>query len=340
MRWQPGRGRRAGRALRSPVRFPGRPEWHDASVRSSSGERSLGGRRAKLRPLRSACRRRSGLVGSERLVACHQSASSRSRGATCRSRSERSSPFSMPTAIAYGGSLSSWAGHINDLAGAATQRRHPWRPPRVSRHDRAVGSRSARQATEGGQARLERRARQYVQDRLAGLVTSLLPARPWLARRCAGSAVDEIRSSGVGIAQARRAGSGRGLDVRALRRSVARERDQLAGGHGGESRIRSARFPARKTLEEFDWTFQRSVKKGHRAPPDPAPLPPGQGERGAARATGHREDPPRDRPGDPGLPGRAPGALRDRDRVGRPAPRCPAVAGSATSSVASVGRRW
>jgi DNA replication protein DnaC len=30
---------------------------------------------------------------------------------------------------------------------------------------------------------------------------------------------------------------------------------------GGESRIRSARFPAHKTLEEFDFTFQRSVKK-------------------------------------------------------------------------------
>jgi DNA replication protein DnaC len=31
--------------------------------------------------------------------------------------------------------------------------------------------------------------------------------------------------------------------------------------HGGESRIRAARFPARKTLEEFDFTFQRSVRK-------------------------------------------------------------------------------
>jgi DNA replication protein DnaC len=31
--------------------------------------------------------------------------------------------------------------------------------------------------------------------------------------------------------------------------------------HGGEARIRQARFPARKTLEEFDFTFQRSVKK-------------------------------------------------------------------------------
>jgi DNA replication protein DnaC len=31
--------------------------------------------------------------------------------------------------------------------------------------------------------------------------------------------------------------------------------------HGGEARIRAARFPARKTLEEFDFSFQRSVKK-------------------------------------------------------------------------------
>jgi DNA replication protein DnaC len=30
---------------------------------------------------------------------------------------------------------------------------------------------------------------------------------------------------------------------------------------GGRSRIRTARFPAHKTLEEFDFTFQRSVKK-------------------------------------------------------------------------------
>jgi len=31
--------------------------------------------------------------------------------------------------------------------------------------------------------------------------------------------------------------------------------------HGGEARIRSARFPSRKTLDEFDWSFQRSVKR-------------------------------------------------------------------------------
>jgi DNA replication protein DnaC len=36
---------------------------------------------------------------------------------------------------------------------------------------------------------------------------------------------------------------------------------QAREAHGGEGRIRSARFPARKTIEEFDFTFQRSVKK-------------------------------------------------------------------------------
>ena len=30
--------------------------------------------------------------------------------------------------------------------------------------------------------------------------------------------------------------------------------------HGGEARIKQARFPARKTLEEFDFSFQRSVQ--------------------------------------------------------------------------------
>jgi DNA replication protein DnaC len=33
------------------------------------------------------------------------------------------------------------------------------------------------------------------------------------------------------------------------------------GAHGGESRIKQARFPARKTLEEFDFSFQRSAQK-------------------------------------------------------------------------------
>ena len=44
--------------------------------------------------------------------------------------------------------------------------------------------------------------------------------------------------------------------VACLQREVAARES-----HGGEGRIRAARFPARKSLEEFDFSSQRSVKK-------------------------------------------------------------------------------
>ena len=43
--------------------------------------------------------------------------------------------------------------------------------------------------------------------------------------------------------------------------------------HGGQARIKAARFPAHKTLEEFDFAFQRSIKKTDVAAPRPARLP-------------------------------------------------------------------
>src|SRR6476660_5994354 len=53
--------------------------------------------------------------------------------------------------------------------------------------------------------------------------------------------------------------------------------------HGGDGRIRAARFPATKTLEEFDFTFQRSVKKTLDPAPRPTRLPPRPRERRVAR---------------------------------------------------------
>ena len=41
-----------------------------------------------------------------------------------------------------------------------------------------------------------------------------------------------------------------------LKREVASRQD-----HGGENRIRAARFPARKSLEDFDFDHQRSLKR-------------------------------------------------------------------------------
>ena len=37
--------------------------------------------------------------------------------------------------------------------------------------------------------------------------------------------------------------------------------------HGGQARIKAARFPARKTLEEFDFAFQASLRRETRAAP-------------------------------------------------------------------------
>jgi DNA replication protein DnaC len=57
--------------------------------------------------------------------------------------------------------------------------------------------------------------------------------------------------------------------------------------HGGQARIRQARFPARKTLEEFDFSFQRSVKKTVIEHLGPARFPARQGVHrrvGAARS--------------------------------------------------------
>ncbi|MBE2321110.1 ATP-binding protein [Solirubrobacter sp. CPCC 204708] len=43
--------------------------------------------------------------------------------------------------------------------------------------------------------------------------------------------------------------------------SVLRTEVDSRDSHGGQARVKAARFPARKTLEEFDFSFQRSIKQ-------------------------------------------------------------------------------
>jgi hypothetical protein len=88
--------------------------------------------------------------------------------------------------------------------------------------------------------------------------------------------------------------------------------------HGGEGRIKAARFPARKTLEEFDFTFQRSVKKTvieHLGQLDFLHARQNVILLGPPR---DRQDPFVDRAVDPRVPCRPTRAIRDRDRMGRP----------------------
>ena len=84
--------------------------------------------------------------------------------------------------------------------------------------------------------------------------------------------------------------------------------------HGGENRIKAARFPARKTLEEFDFTFQRSVRKTvieHLGQLDFC-----HAKENVVMLGPHRQDASGDRARDPRLPRRPAGPVRDRDRVG------------------------
>lgn len=75
--------------------------------------------------------------------------------------------------------------------------------------------------------------------------------------------------------------------------------------HGGEGRIRAARFPARKSLEDFDYDHARGLKRetiAHLAPWTSSP-PRRTSSCSAHPAPGRPTWPPAR---DPGLPGRAP----------------------------------
>ena len=105
--------------------------------------------------------------------------------------------------------------------------------------------------------------------------------------------------------------------------------------HGGETRIKAARFPARKTLEEFDFTFQRSVKTPGRRAPRPARLPPRPRERRAARPARHRQDPPGHRRLDPRLPRRPAGRRSPPRPNGSPASQRPSARATSRPSCAA-----
>ena len=111
--------------------------------------------------------------------------------------------------------------------------------------------------------------------------------------------------------------------------------------HGRAAASVPPRFPSRKTLEEFDFTFQTLDQEAGDRASRPARLPARQRERRAARAARDRQDAPRDRAwaSAPASPGSASSSrqrtewvalLADAQRQGRP---------RATSSNASNGSR-
>ncbi len=77
-----------------------------------------------------------------------------------------------------------------------------------------------------------------------------------------------------------------------------------------------AHFPQVKTLDDFDFAFQRSVKREEVDAPCPARLPQGEEEHHLPRATGDGEDASLHRSCRAGGQTRLPGALRDCPGVG------------------------
>ncbi|MEU8975648.1 ATP-binding protein [Streptomyces monashensis] len=91
--------------------------------------------------------------------------------------------------------------------------------------------------------------------------------------------------------------------------------------HGAEGRIRAACFPSRKSLEDFDFDHQRSVKReviSHLGTLDFV-----VGKENVIFLGRHRQDSPGYRSGYPGLPGWPPRRFRHCCPVGRPPRRGP-----------------
>jgi hypothetical protein len=136
------------------------------------------------------CRLRLESAGSVSMAGWHRSVSlRRCRGATCRLPNEKRSPCFVPVIAGPGDRAAVGPVPVDDLAGAVPQRGDPRGPSGVPGHDRTVARRPLGQAPEAHQARHQRRLRNYVQDRLAGVVTAADgtpipgPEVRWIGRR-------------------------------------------------------------------------------------------------------------------------------------------------------------
>lgn len=85
--------------------------------------------------------------------------------------------------------------------------------------------------------------------------------------------------------------------------------------HGGEGRIRAARFPARKSLEEFDFEHARGLKRDTIAHLGTLDFITARDNVVFLGPAWHREDSSCGRPGDTRVSGRSSGAVRHRRRM-------------------------
>ena len=110
--------------------------------------------------------------------------------------------------------------------------------------------------------------------------------------------------------------------------------------HGGQARIKAARFPARKTLEEFDFAFQTSVRRDSVLHLGQLDFLAGKENVVLLGPPGHRQDAPLDRawgsaPASPGTASRS----RPRPSGSRCSPTPNAKAASTPSSTSCNASR-
>ena len=152
-------GVRIGLGERHCRRQVGR-RWQGVMSGDGSGQRLRQACRVRTRRSAPVCRRRSEPDGSGRQAACHHRClggrRSRSPGGICRLRSARRSRSSRAGLRRAGGRASARAGGVDDLAGAAAQRRHAQRRSGVSRDDRAVARRAGGPPAKAGEACAQR----------------------------------------------------------------------------------------------------------------------------------------------------------------------------------------
>ena len=160
---------------------------------------------ARALPWRLACQRRLASGGFGRVAGCRQSPWPRCRGGICRSRSGRRSRSCAPWAWGARDRAPARPLAVDDLAGAAPQRRDARRRSRVPRDDRAVACGSARPASEAGEACARMRS-------CGGTCRIGSPAS------CSGRTGSRSGSGGaggsVGVMAAGRIGAGRGRGAR------------------------------------------------------------------------------------------------------------------------------
>ena len=164
--------RRSDRALRPPMCSPGRPTVGRREHRQRFWEEVAGGLSSEKSAVAAGVSPGLARAGFANVVACHLSVFVLCRGATYRSSSEKRLRFFMLAVAACARSPGSWAAHRRRSRENSAERSNTKWKPRVSSHSRPMACRSTSETSDVAKLAANSELRQYVQDRLGGLIAA------------------------------------------------------------------------------------------------------------------------------------------------------------------------